>query len=99
MIYWMAKKHKAESISKLVTALGRFFRFTLSAGQEWTTLRKEVEHIENYLQIQSFRYRDKLQYEIHLEPSVSEVRVMPLILQPLIENALEHGVSKKSGGR
>ncbi len=98
MIYWMAKKHKAESISKLVTALGRFFRFTLSAGQEWTTLRKEVEHIENYLQIQSFRYRDKLQYEIHLEPSVSEVRVMPLILQPLIENALEHGVSKNPAG-
>jgi two-component system sensor histidine kinase YesM len=98
MIYWMAKKHKAESISKLVTALGRFFRFTLNAGQEWTLLGKELEHVENYLQIQSFRYRDKLYYEIEIDPEVTYVRVMPLILQPLVENALEHGISKSQDG-
>lgn len=97
-IYWMSKKHKADSISKLVTALGRFFRFTLSAGQEWTTLGNEIEHVHNYLQIQSFRYRDKLTYEIDLDPFVSDVPVMPLILQPLIENAIEHGISKDPNG-
>ncbi|MDQ0873904.1 two-component system sensor histidine kinase YesM [Paenibacillus sp. V4I3] len=98
MIYWMAKKHNADSISKLVTALGRFFRFTLNAGQEWTTLGKELEHVENYLQIQSFRYRDKLYYEINVDPDISSVIVMPLILQPLIENALEHGISNSPEG-
>ncbi|NOV01448.1 sensor histidine kinase [Paenibacillus planticolens] len=98
MIYWMAKKHKADSISKLVTALGRFFRFTLNAGQEWTTLGKELEHVENYLQIQSYRYRDKLYYEIEMDPEVTNINVMPLILQPLIENALEHGISKSQDG-
>jgi len=98
MIYWMAKKHRAEPISKLVTALGRFFRFTLNAGQEWTTLAKELEHAENYLQIQSFRYKDKLEYEIERDLEADNTIVMPLILQPLIENALEHGVSKSRDG-
>jgi Predicted signal transduction protein with a C-terminal ATPase domain len=96
-IYWMSKKYNADSISKLVTALGKFFRFTLNAGQEWTTLQKEIEHIENYLQIQAFRYRDKLQYEIALDPETRNTSIMPLILQPVVENALEHGISKAEG--
>lgn len=96
-IYWMSKKYNADSISKLVTALGKFFRFTLNAGQEWTTLQSEFEHIENYLQIQAFRYRDKLRYEIVLDPQTRSARVMPLILQPIVENALEHGISKAEG--
>lgn len=97
-IYWMSKKYKADSISKLVTALGRFFRFTLNAEAEWTTVQKEMDHIENYLLIQSFRYRDKLQYEITLDPETLNSRIMPLILQPIVENALEHGIAKIGGG-
>ncbi|SDD84526.1 Histidine kinase-, DNA gyrase B-, and HSP90-like ATPase [Paenibacillus sp. UNCCL117] len=97
-IYWMSKKHKAEPISKLVTALGKFFRFTLNAEQEWTTLQMELEHIANYLQIQSFRYRDRLHYEIVADPDTKNTRIMPLLLQPIVENALEHGISKAGGG-
>ncbi|UJF34869.1 sensor histidine kinase [Paenibacillus hexagrammi] len=99
-IYWMSKEYEAASISKLVTALGRFFRFTLHSGQEWTSMKMELDHVENYLQIQSFRYKDKLEYDIQMDPSLKHVFVMPLILQPLVENALEHGIAKMSkGGR
>jgi two-component system sensor histidine kinase YesM len=97
-IYWMSKEYEADSISKLVTALGRFFQFTLHSGQEWTSMKKELDHVENYLQIQSFRYKDKLQYDIQMDPSLKNVYVMPLILQPLVENALEHGIAKMSKG-
>ncbi|MEK8130005.1 sensor histidine kinase [Paenibacillus filicis] len=97
-IYWMSKEYEADSISKLVTALGRFFRFTLHSGQEWTSMKQELDHVENYLRIQSFRYKDKLEYEIEVEPSLTHVWVMPLILQPLVENALEHGIAKMSKG-
>lgn len=93
-IYWMSKKHQAEPISKLVSALGKFFRHTLSAGQEWTTLQKEFEHVENYLNIQTFRYRDQFDYELVLDPALSSSIIMPLVLQPLVENALEHGIAK-----
>ncbi|KIL40103.1 hypothetical protein SD70_15600 [Gordoniibacillus kamchatkensis] len=97
-IYWMSKEYEADSISKLVTALGRFFRFTLHSGQEWTSMKKELDHVENYLQIQSFRYKDKLEYDIQMDPSLKNALVMPLILQPLVENALEHGIAKMSKG-
>jgi two-component system sensor histidine kinase YesM len=97
-IYWMSKEYEADTISKLVTALGRFFRFTLHAGQEWTSMKKELDHVENYLKIQSFRYKDKLQYDIQMDPALKNVYVMPLILQPLVENALEHGIAKMSKG-
>jgi sensor histidine kinase YesM len=97
-IYWMSKKHQAEPISKLVAALGKFFRFTLNAGQEWTTVEKEFGHLENYLLIQSFRYRDRVRYHIDLEPRAKDAAVIPLLLQPLVENSLEHGISNLPGG-
>ncbi|WP_169306730.1 cache domain-containing sensor histidine kinase [Cohnella pontilimi] len=97
-MYWMSKKHKAEPISKLVAALGKFFRFTLSSGQEWTTLEKELEHVENYLQIQSFRYRDRVRHTILIDPPARDTAIIPLLLQPLVENALEHGISNLPEG-
>lgn len=99
-IYWMSKKHHAEPISKLITALGKFFRFTLSSGLDRVTMQRELEHVNNYLQVQAFRYRDKLEYEIRCEPKLQHIMIMPLILQPLVENAIEHGIAKlKNGGR
>ncbi|WP_123042902.1 sensor histidine kinase [Cohnella candidum] len=97
-IYWMSKKHQAEPISKLVAALGKFFRFTLNAGQEWTTLDKEFGHLENYLLIQSFRYRDRVRHHIELDPAARDAAIIPLLLQPLVENALEHGISNLPEG-
>ncbi|MFB9273766.1 cache domain-containing sensor histidine kinase [Cohnella cellulosilytica] len=97
-IYWMSKKHQAEPISKLVAALGKFFRFTLNSGQEWTTLDKELGHLENYLLIQSFRYRDRVRHHIELDPQARNAAIIPLLLQPLVENALEHGISRMPEG-
>jgi len=91
-IYWMAKNFKADAISQLVSALGRFFRLSLNAGQEWTTVEREFEHVRNYLQIQSIRFRDKITYELTFDDAIRNNAILPLILQPLVENSLEHGI-------
>lgn len=93
-IYWMSKKHQAEPISKLVTALGKFFRFTLGSGLDRVTMKRELDHVDNYLRILSFRYRDKLEYDMAIGPDLDDAMIMPLILQPLVENAIEHGIAK-----
>ncbi|WP_171681790.1 sensor histidine kinase [Paenibacillus planticolens] len=88
---------QSHTVSKLVTALGRFFRFTLNSGREWISLQQEMEHIQNYLIIQSYRYQHKLfSYQLSIEETIRNNRIMPLILQPLVENAIEHGISKPS---
>jgi two-component system sensor histidine kinase YesM len=95
-IYWMSKKYKADQISKLVTSLGRFFRLSLNATGEWTTVEKEFEHVRNYMEIQSVRYRDKVKYELILDAEVHHIQIMPLIMQPIVENAFEHGITQSS---
>ncbi|MDB5053179.1 MAG: sensor histidine kinase, partial [Bacilli bacterium] len=95
-IYWMSKKYKADQISKLVTSLGRFFRLSLNATGEWTTVEKEFEHVRNYMEIQSVRYREKVRYELILDAEVHNIPMMPLIMQPIVENAFEHGITQSS---
>ncbi len=95
-IYWMSKKFKDDSISQLAAALGTFFRLSLIGSMDATTLEKEFDHVSAYLQVQSVRYRNKVLYELVLDDRISQERIIPLILQPIVENALEHGIGPKS---
>ncbi|MED4780982.1 sensor histidine kinase [Brevibacillus choshinensis] len=97
-IYWMSKKYKADTVSKLVAALGRFFRLSLDAGMEWTTIEKEFEHVRTYLEIQSIRYRNKVTYTFTIEAGVNRAMIMPLVLQPIVENAWLHGIARTESG-
>ncbi len=77
----------------------RYFRLSLSKGREFISIRDEEQHIRSYLEIQQVRYHDILQYEIDIDPSLYQYRIMKLTLQPLVENALYHGIkNKRSGG-
>lgn len=79
---------------RLVVSISDLFRRSLAAGkQEWTTLAEEVAFARDYLDIQSARYEARLSYRIDLEPAAGEVRVPVMLLQPLVENAVVHGVS------
>ncbi len=98
-IIWMAEANRPAQVVELVRALSRFFRITLSKGKDWITVREEIEHISSYLTIQKIRYRDILDYVIDVEPEVLEATMLKLTLQPLVENALYHGIkNKRSGG-
>lgn len=94
-IIWMAESKKTDQVIEIVSALSRFFRISLSKGMDWITIGEEIERIRSYLTIQKMRYHDILDYKIDVEPGVAENTILKLILQPLVENALYHGIKNK----
>lgn len=96
-IIWLAESNDTEQVVKMVSSLSSFFRTTLSKGKEFITVKEEEQHIRSYLEIQQFRYRDILEYEIAIPEELYQYEVIKLTLQPLVENALYHGVKKKRG--
>jgi two-component system sensor histidine kinase YesM len=99
-IVWMAEANKSDQVIEMACALSSFFRIALSKGQDWITLRQEIEHVRSYLAIQKMRYQDILDYQIEVEESLLDSTILKLTLQPLVENALYHGIkTKKNGGK
>jgi len=78
-------------------SLARLFRIGLSGGRDRIPLAEEFEHLESYLNIQKVRYRDKLNYAIRMEPGLEGHTVLKLILQPIVENAIYHGIKERRG--
>ncbi len=98
-IVWLIEDRKYDEAEDMVVSLSRYFRLSLSKGREFISIRDEEQHIRSYLEIQQVRYHDILQYEIDIDPSLYQYRIMKLTLQPLVENALYHGIkNKRSGG-
>lgn len=95
-ISWLAREHDAEDVVLLVDALTTMFRVGLSKGKEFITLKEEAQHITSYLYIQKIRYSSILTYDINIKKDFENIIVPKLILQPLIENAIYHGIKLKS---
>ena len=76
----------------MVTALTHFFRIGLSRGSEFIPVKDEVEHVKSYLTIQKIRYSKSFDYTVYMQESVADCRIPKLLLQPLAENALYHGI-------
>ncbi|MDQ8733208.1 sensor histidine kinase [Paenibacillus sp. LHD-38] len=96
-IIWMAEEKKSEEVVLMTSALARLFRASLSKGKELVSLRTEIEHIANYLTIQKMRYRDKLDFQIEVDPAILSYVTLKVTLQPLVENAIYHGIKNKYG--
>lgn len=96
-IVWLAEEKQTEDVVSMVTWLSDFFRTTLSKGKDYITVQEERSHIESYLKIQQFRYQDILEYEIDIDESIGSYLVPKLTLQPVVENALYHGIKMKRG--
>ncbi|MEX1030224.1 MAG: sensor histidine kinase [Paenibacillaceae bacterium] len=96
-IVWMAEAKKSEEVVLMTSALARLFRSSISKGRELVSIQTEVEHITNYLTIQQMRYRDKLEFQIDVDPEILQCLTLKILLQPLVENAIYHGIKNKSG--
>lgn len=94
-IYWMSRIEKAYSTAELIHALGKLFRFSINNNERMVFLADEIEHLKSYLTIQRERYRDMVDFEFNIDESLLNCRVMKFILQPLVENALVHGIEAK----
>ncbi|GLC78553.1 cache domain-containing sensor histidine kinase [Lacrimispora brassicae] len=96
-IVWMAEAGKNREVVHMTMALARLLRRSISSDQEFFTIRQEIDYVKNYLDIQQMRYKDKLDYEMVIDESILEKPVIKLVLQPLAENAIYHGIKYKDG--
>jgi len=96
-IVWMVESERYQEAISMVTALANLFRISLSKGKNIITIREEIEHAQNYLYIQKIRYKNRFQIKIDIEPEIYECSTIKLIVQPLLENAIYHGVESMYG--
>lgn len=94
-IIWMAESKKTDDVIRIVSALSSFFRISLSKGRDWITIGEELERTRSYLTIQKMRYRDIMDYQIEVDERVRSNTILKLVLQPLVENALYHGLKSQ----
>lgn len=97
IIVWMIENEQKQEAVKVVTALARFFRISLSKGKSIIPVRDELEHVRNYLMIQQKRFKNKFTYQIEAGPEVFPMASLKLMLQPLVENAIYHGMEFMDG--
>lgn len=98
LIIWMGEFGDGEKVVRVTKALAEFFRISLSQGKELIPLSEEIRHVQHYLFIQKERYGDQLAYELTCQPDLEDWLVPKVILQPLVENAIYHGIKEKDGG-
>lgn len=96
-IVWLAEEEKTDEVVRITKAFSDFLRISLSRGHEWITIGQELDHIKNYLTIQKIRYADILNYKIEADESLLNQKMIKLVLQPLVENAIYHGIKNKRG--
>lgn len=93
-IAWMCEEDRTKEAVEMVNALARLFRISISRGHELITLEKEVEHAKSYLKIQNYRYKNQFAYEFDVEESCLSYLCNKITLQPIIENAIYHGIDR-----
>ena len=96
-IIWMAEGGNRRDVVLMTSSLAKLLRKSISNKNEMVTLEEEIEYTRSYLTIQKMRYVDKLEYEIEVEPAIRRIEVVKLIIQPLVENAIYHGIKYKEG--
>lgn len=96
-IMQLCELRQPEKASKMLSALSTFYRIGLSRGENIITVEEELEHVKNYLYIQHFRYSDLFDYTIDCDPDILECRIPKMSLQPLVENAIYHGIKRAHG--
>jgi two-component system sensor histidine kinase YesM len=91
-VIWMAEDRQHQQVIEMAAALAKLFRISISGGREIISIGEEVEHVRQYLIIQKMRYKDRLDYEICVPEDLFPYRTVKIILQPLVENAIYHGI-------
>lgn len=96
-IIWLAESGEQKKVVNMVGSLSDFFRTSLNQGKDIITIREELQHVRSYLEIQQVRYQDILKYEIQVPAELHQYLIPKITIQPLVENALYHGIKNKRG--
>ena len=97
-IVWSAEAGNQKQVVKMVGSLSDFFRTSLNKGKEIVTIREDLQHVRSYLEIQQIRYQDILTYDIDVPEEIFEYLIPKITIQPVVENALYHGIKNRRGG-
>lgn len=95
MINWLSLKNSTGEVNSAVRALANFYRLSLSGGKDIVTIADELKHVSYYLQIQNIRFGDKIKSVIDVDKDVLEYSIPKITLQPIVENAIHHGILEK----
>lgn len=95
-IYWMLVVDDNEEVADMVVSLSDILRYSISEGEDFVTVSEDVKHLENYLRIHKARFNEKLTYNIHMDEDILDVKIPKLLIQPIVENAIKHGIKDKS---
>ena len=96
-IVWLAEAGEQKKVVSMVGSLSEFFRMSLNQGKDIVSVKEELQHVRSYLEIQQVRYQDILEYELHVPESLNTYLIPKITIQPLVENALYHGIKNKRG--
>jgi two-component system sensor histidine kinase YesM len=96
-IHWISRIYKVDEISTMIFGLSKYLRISLSEGSDFVTVKESAELLESYLSIQKVRYQDKFTVNMHMDPMIMHYRVLKFVFQPLVENAIYHGLENKRG--
>mgnify|MGYP001240621181 CR=1 FL=1 len=91
-VKWMADMQKAGNISSLITSLIQLLHGSMGKGGEWTRIREELEYVKNYLNIMEYHFANKFAVHFEIEEDILDYRILKFVLQPIVENALLHGL-------
>lgn len=91
-IYWKVISGDKTESADMVKRLSTYFRLALNRGDDITTVNNEIQHIDNYVAIEKYRYKNKIECNIYVDSDIYEFKIPKLLIQPLIENAIVHGV-------
>lgn len=92
LILWTAKNNKPDEVSAIVIKLSRYYRLSLSNGEEFITIRDELEHVRLYVDLQNMRFKRKIELETDAAPEALSLSILKLMLQPIVENSILHGI-------
>ena len=96
-MYWLAKFGKNADVAEMAIALSDIFKIALKRGSDMITVETELEHIKKYISIQNVRYQNRIQFQLEVEEAMKPKKMLKLLLQPLVENAIYHGLETKTG--
>lgn len=95
-INMLARKNSDLQVANMVTNLSRLFRLSLNRGMDMITVREEIAHVTYYLKIQKFRFEDQLDWHVDVSEDILDIPIMKFIMQPIVENAIYHGIKSKN---
>ena len=97
-IAWMSLMEDNQKVYNTICSLSDFFRVSLSKGKSLITIREELEHVKSYIAIEKVRFPNKFNVEFNIDENILSCKIVKIILQPLVENAIKHGFEKISTG-